>query len=157
MTPLEKLEQLGIKLHQPPKPLGAYVPAVRTGNMVYTAGQLPMVFGPDSDGKLSAKGKVPSQVSLEDAKNAARVCVINALSAVLSQVDSFDSIVRIVRLNVFVNCESDFMDQAAVANGASELLGEIFGSAGEHTRCAIGAASLPLDAPVELDIIAEVK
>ncbi len=153
MTPLEKLEQLGIKLHQPPKPLGAYVPAVRTGNIVYTAGQLPL----DSDGKLVTRGKVPSQVSLEGAKNAARVCVINALSAVLTQVDSFDSIVRIVRLNVFVNCESNFTDQALVANGVSELLGEIFGSAGGHTRCAIGASSLPLDAPVELDIIAEVK
>jgi len=155
MTPLEKLEQLGIELHEPPKPVGAYVPAVRTGNIVYTAGQLPIIFG--SDGKLSAKGKVPSIVSLEDAKTAARVCVINALSAAATQVDSFDSIVRIIRLNVFVNCDSDFTDQALVANGASELLGEIFGLDNSHTRCAVGVASLPLDAPVELDIIAEIK
>ena len=153
MTLLRKLEQLGIELREPPKPVGAYVPAVRTGNMVYTAGQLPI----NGEGELSAKGKVPSKVSLEDAKNAARVCAINALSAVLTQVNSLDSIVRIIRLNVFVNCENDFTEHAAVANGASELLGEIFGSDNGHTRCAIGAASLPLDAPVELDIIAEIK
>ncbi|MCK5114175.1 MAG: RidA family protein [Phycisphaerae bacterium] len=153
MTPQQKLEQLGIELREPAKPVGAYIPAVRVGNLVYTSGQLPM----DANGQLAATGKVPSAVSLEDAKAAARLCLTNALAAVLTQTDSIDNIVRIVRLNVFVNSEGDFTDQAAVANGASELLGEIFGTDNGHTRCAIGAAALPLDTTVELDIIAEVK
>ena len=146
----EKLEQLGIELPQGAKPVGAYVPAVRTGNLVFTAGQLPM-----RDGKLTAAGKVPTDVSLESAQAAARTAALNALAAVRGEIGSLDNVVRVVRLNVFVNSAAGFTGQAKVANGASNLLVEVFGEAGKHTRCATGAAELPLNAPVELDLTVE--
>ena len=152
MTPEQKLQSLGIELPAPAKPVGAYVPAVRTGNLVFTAGQLPM-----KDGTLTATGKVPGDVSLQDAQLAARQALLNALSALRVEAGTLENVSRIVRLNVLVNSSPGFTDQAKVANGASDLLLELFGDAGKHTRTAVGAAELPLSAPVELDITAEIS
>ena len=152
MTPEQKLQSLGIELPPTASPVGAYVPAVRTGNLVLTAGQLPM-----KNGSLTAAGKVPADVSLEDAQLAARQALLNALSALRAEIGSLDNVSRVVRLNVLVNSTTGFTDQAKVANGASDLLLEVFGDAGRHTRTAVGAAELPLNAPVELDITAEVS
>lgn len=152
MTPEQKLQSLGIELPPTAGPVGAYVPAVRTGNLVLTAGQLPL-----KDGSLTAAGKVPADVSLEDAQLAARQALLNALAALRAEIGSLDNISRVVRLNVLVNSTAGFTDQAKVANGASDLLLEVFGDAGRHTRTAVGAAELPLNAPVELDITAEVS
>ena len=147
-----KIRAMGLELPSPAKPGGVYVPAVRSGNLVFTAGQIPT-----REGRLVAAGKVATEVSLEQAQAAARQACLNALAAVRAQVGSLDDLVRMVRVNVFVNSAAGFTDQAKVANGASELLVELFGEAGRHTRCAIGAAELPLNAPVELDLIAETK
>ncbi len=152
MTAEQKLQELGLELPAVAAPVGAYVPTVQTGNLVYTSGQLPT-----KDGKLIVAGKVPAEVSLEQAHAAARQACLNALSAVRAEVGSLDRVNRVVRLNVFVNSSAGFTDQAKVANGASELLVEIFGESGKHTRCAIGVAELPLNAPVELDLIVEVS
>jgi len=151
MNPEKKLTELGLELPPAAAPVGAYVPAVRSGNLVFTAGQLPMV-----DGELTAVGKVPATVPLDTAQAAARQAALNALAAISGLVGSIDCITRIVRVNVFVNSSAGFTDQAKVANGASEMLAEVFGEAGRHTRCAIGAAELPLDAAVELDMVVEV-
>ncbi len=151
MTAEQKLRKLGIELPATPEPVGAYVPAVRAGGLVFTSGQLPI-----KDGQLIAAGKVPAEVDLDQAAAAARQACLNALSAARAEIGSLDAINRIVRLNVFVNSSAGFTDQAKVANGASELLTEIFGESGRHTRCAIGAAELPLNTPVELDLIVEV-
>ena len=147
----KRLTELGIDLPPAPKPMGSYVPAVRTGRLVFTAGQLPM-----KDGKLLAEGKVPDPVDLATAQAAARRAALNALAAIKAEIGSLDSVARIVRLNCFVNSAPGFTDQAQVANGASDALTEIFAEAGLHTRCAIGAAELPLNAAVELDLIVEV-
>ncbi len=152
MTRKQKITQLGFELPEAAAPIGSYVPALRTGNLVFTAGQIPT-----RDGKLIATGSVPTDVSLQDAQAAARQCVLNALAAVEAEIGSLDDIVRIVRLNVFVNSAPPFTDQAQVANGASDFLVEVFGDAGKHTRCAVGAAELPLGAPVELDLIVQVR
>ena len=152
MTAEQRLLDLGLELPDAPAPVGAYVPAVLAGGLVFTAGQLPML-----DGKLTAIGKVSTDVPLDQAQAAARQAALNALAAVRAQVGSLDRLTRVVRLNVFVNSSPGFTDQAKIANGASELLVEVFGQAGRHTRCAIGAAELPLNAPVELDLIAEVS
>ncbi|HAU37686.1 MAG TPA: hypothetical protein DCX07_08210, partial [Phycisphaerales bacterium] len=138
MTTETRLRELGIDLPPVAAPVGAYVPAMRAAGLVFTAGQLPL-----RDGKLIAAGKVPSDVSLEIAQASARQATLNALSAVRSVVGSLDDIARVVRVNVFVNSAAGFTDQAKVANGASELLGEIFGQSGRHTRCAVGTAELP--------------
>ncbi|MCK4274928.1 MAG: RidA family protein [Phycisphaerae bacterium] len=152
MTRKQKINRLGFELPGVAEPIGSYVPALRTGNLVFTAGQIPT-----RDGKLIAAGKVPTDVSLQEAQAAARQCVLNALAAVEAEIGSLDDIVRIVRLNVFVNSAPGFTDQAKVANGASDLLLDIFSEAGRHTRCAVGAAELPLGAPVELDLIVQIR
>ncbi len=152
MTIEARLAELNIVLPPAPAPVGAYVPAVRAGAMVYTSGQIPF-----RDGQLIAAGKVPTEVSLEAAAAAARQAALNALAVLNAEIGGLDNIARIVRVNVFVASTPGFTDQAKVANGASELLADVFGDAGRHTRCAIGAAELPLNATVELDIIAEVK
>ena len=152
MTPEQKLQSLGIELPACPRPVGAYVPAVRTGNLVLTAGQLPM-----KDGVLTATGKTPAEVSIPEAQLAAGQALLNALSALRVEAGTLDNVSRIVRLNVLVNSSPGFTDQAQVANGASDLLLELFGEAGRHTRTAVGAAELPLNAPVELDITAEIS
>ena len=151
MTPSQRLKKLGLDLPGAPQPVGAYVPAVRTGRLVYTAGQLPM-----TDGRLLATGKVPTDVSLPDAQAAARQAALNALAAVCTLAGSIDAVRRVIRLNVFVNSAPGFTDQAQVANGASDLLAAVFGDAGQHTRCALGAAELPLASPLELDLIVEI-
>jgi len=152
MNPEKKLQQLGLELPPAAEPVGAYVPTVRTGQIIFTAGQIPTLGG-----QLVAAGKVPFDVSVEKAQAAARQACLNALAAVRAEAGSLAAVTQIVRLNVFVNSTKSFVDQALVANGASDLLLEVFGPAGKHTRCAIGAAELPLDAPVELDLIVEVS
>ena len=146
----ERIEKLGIEIPTPAEPVGSYMPARRAGGLVFTSGQLPM-----KDGRLLAIGKVPVDVSLQLAQRAARQALLNALAAVRDAIGSLDAVASIVRLNVFVNSSPGFTDQAKVADGASDLLTDIFGRAGKHTRCAIGVAELPLGSPVELDIIVE--
>jgi enamine deaminase RidA (YjgF/YER057c/UK114 family) len=145
-----RLAGLGITLPEAGKPLAAYVPAVRSGNLVFTAGQLPL-----RDGRLVGSGKVGAAVSAEDAKELARVCALNALAAVGSVV-SIDEVRRVVKVLGFVASAPGFTGQPGVLNGASELLGEVFGDAGAHARSAVGVAELPLDAPVEVEIVVEV-
>jgi enamine deaminase RidA (YjgF/YER057c/UK114 family) len=145
-----RLAELGIDLPEVVAPLAAYVPAVRTGNLVYTSGQLPMVGG-----ELLQTGKVGATVSPEDAKALARVCALNALAAVHSLV-GIDSVTRVVKVVGFVASAAGFTGQPGVVNGASHLFGEIFGDEGAHARSAVGVSELPLDAPVEVEIIVEV-
>ncbi len=150
MTVSGRLAELGIELPEVVAPLAAYVPAVRTGNLVYTSGQLPM-----KGGQLPAEGKVGGEVSAEDGKALARICGLNALAAVHALV-GIDSVVRIVKVVGFVASAPGFNGQPAVINGASELMGEVFGPAGAHARSAVGVSELPLNAPVEVELIVEV-
>jgi enamine deaminase RidA (YjgF/YER057c/UK114 family) len=150
MTHSAQLARLGLKLPSVVPPVAAYVPAVQTGLLVYTSGQLPMV-----EGDLTAVGKVGAQVTAEQAKDLARTCALNALAAVDALV-GIDSVVRVVKVVGFVASAPDFTGQPGVVNGASELLGEVFGDAGRHARSAVGVAVLPLDAPVEVELIVEV-
>jgi len=145
-----RLSELGIELPEVVAPLAAYVPAVRTGNLVYTSGQLPVVAG-----KLGVTGKVGADVSAEDAKELARTCALNALAAVHALV-GIDAVVRVVKVVGFVASAPGFNGQPGVVNGASELFGEVFGDAGAHARSAVGVYELPLDAPVEVEIVVEV-
>jgi enamine deaminase RidA (YjgF/YER057c/UK114 family) len=149
--PEERLAALGLVLPVVTPPLAAYVPAVRTGNHVYTAGQLPVV-----EGQLLATGKVGAEVGASEASALARVCALNALAAAASAAGGLARIRRIVKVTGFVASAPDFTAQAQVINGASELLLEVFGEAGRHARSAVGMAVLPLDAPVEVELIAEV-
>jgi enamine deaminase RidA (YjgF/YER057c/UK114 family) len=151
-TPEERLAALGLTLPAVTRPLAAYVPAVRTGNLVYTSGQLPVV-----DGKLLATGKVGADLGTAEAAALARTCALNALAAVASLTGGLGAVVRIVKVVGFVSSDPHFTEQAQVINGASELLIEVFGEAGRHARSAIGMAVLPLDAPVEVELIAEVR
>jgi enamine deaminase RidA (YjgF/YER057c/UK114 family) len=146
----ERLGELGIELPEVVAPLAAYVPAVRTGNLVYTAGQLPIVAG-----KLTATGKVGAEVTADEAKALARLCALNALAAVDSLV-GIDSVVRVVKVVGFVASAPGFDGQPGVINGASELFGEVFGDAGAHARSAVGVSELPRNAPVEVEVIIEV-
>ena len=145
-----RLAELGVELPPVAAPVAAYVPAVRSGNVVYTSGQLPFVAG-----SLAATGKVGGDVSPEEAKAHARTCALNALAAIDDLV-GLDAVVRIVKLNGFVASAEGFTGQPAVINGASELLGEVFGDAGKHARAAVGVAELPLGAPVEVELIVEI-
>ncbi len=151
-TPQERLEALGLKLPDVVAPVAAYVPAVRTGAYVYTAGQIPLV-----DGKLPAAGKVGGDVDAEQAKELARVCALNALAAVASVTGGLSAIRRVVKVTGFVASAPGFTGQPQVVNGASELLLDVFGDAGRHARSAVGVAALPLDAPVEVELIVEVE
>jgi len=150
-SPSARLAELGIELPGVVTPLAAYVPAVRTGNLVYTSGQLPMVAG-----ELLRSGKVGATVSAEDAKALARVCALNALAAVHALV-GIDSVSRVVKVVGFVASAAGFTGQPAVVNGASQLFGDVFGEAGAHARSAVGVSELPLDAPVEVELIVEVQ
>ena len=145
-----KLAELGLTLPIAAKPVAAYVPAIKTGNIVFTAGQLPMV-----DGALSRTGKVGGEVSVEEAKKLAEVCALNALAAVETVAD-VNKILRVVRVVGYVNGVSGFTQQPAVINGASELFLHIWGEAGKHARSAVGVAELPLNAPVEVELTVEV-
>lgn len=146
-----RLQELGIQLPVAPKPVAAYVPAVRSGDLIFTSGQLPLV-----EGKLTAKGKVGGEVTPEEGYQAARTAVLNALAVVKSVAGSLDRVTRVVKATVFVASAAGFTAQPQVANGASELLQQIFGEAGQHARSAVGVAELPLDAPVEIELVVEV-
>lgn len=152
MTPEQRLEKLGIALPPAPAPVGSYVPAVRIGDLVMTSGQLPM-----RDGKLTAIGKIGEPLSLEQGAEAGRVAVLNALAHVAAQAGGLSNVQRVVRMGVFVNSSRGFTDQAKVANGASDLLADIFGDAGRHVRAAVGVNELPLDAPIEIELMVQVK
>lgn len=151
MSATAKLAELGLSLPPVPTPLAAYVPAVRTGNLVYIAGQLPM-----ADGKLLMAGKVGVEVSVEQARELAAQAALNALAAAASVGGGLDAITRIVQLTGYVACPPTFTEQPKVINGASELIGQILGAAGAHARVAIGVPVLPLDAPVEIVLVVEV-
>ena len=149
----DRLIELGMALPPVTKPVAAYVPAVVTGNLVYTSGQLPLV-----DGVMAAAGKVgdgEGLVSPETAKGLARTCALNALAAAASAIGSLDRVTRVVKVVGFVASDPSFTGQPAVVNGASEFLGEVFGDIGVHARSAVGVASLPLDTAVEVELILE--
>ena len=150
-TPEERLAQLGLAVPAVAKPVAAYVPATRSGSLVFTSGQLPTI-----DGKLSATGKVGAEVSAEEAKQLAERCALNALAAVKSEIGELSRVRRVVKVVGFVASAPGFTGQPAVINGASELLGKVFGEAGAHARSAVGVAVLPLDAPVEVELTVEI-
>jgi len=145
-----RLSELGITLPGVATPVASYVPAMTTGNLLFTAGQLPFV-----DGQLVRTGKVGTDVSASEAAELARICTLNALAAAKATLGSLDRVTRIVKVNGFVASHPDFIGQPQVLNGASEFLGEIFGDLGHHARAAVGVAVLPLDAPVEVELILE--
>ncbi len=147
----EKLEELGIKLPIPPTPAGSYVPVVRTGNLLYISGQIPM-----ENGKVIFTGKV-SDDNLETAQKSARMCAINILAQIKREVGNLDKVSKIVRLSGFVNSVPEFTQQPKVINPASDLFFEIFGDIGRHSRIAVGVASLPLDSMTEIDAIIEIS
>jgi enamine deaminase RidA (YjgF/YER057c/UK114 family) len=150
-TPEERLAELGLSVPEVAKPVAAYIPAVRSGHHVFTSGQLPM-----RDGQLMLTGKVGGEVSQEEAVECARQCGLNALAAVRAEVGELSAVKRIVKVVAFVASTPDFTGQPQVANGVSELLGEVFGEAGRHARSAVGVPVLPLDAPVEVELIVEI-
>jgi enamine deaminase RidA (YjgF/YER057c/UK114 family) len=147
----QRIIDLGFLLPETSKPLASYIPAVQSGNLVFTSGQLPMIAG-----SLAETGKVGGPVSPERAKELATVCALNALAAVKTVIGDLDKIKRIVKVVGFVSSVPEFSGQPAVVNGASEFLGEVFGEKGIHARSAVGVAVLPLDAPVEIELIVEV-
>ncbi|GBF42100.1 bifunctional translation initiation inhibitor [Leptospira ellinghausenii] len=148
----DQLNALGIQIPPVPAALAAYIPSKRSGNLVFTSGQLPLVSG-----KLRKMGKVGKDITLEEAKEEAKQCLLNALSALLLQISSLDQIKSVVKLGVYVASDENFTEQHLVANGASELVGQIFGEKGKHARFAIGVSSLPLNASVELEMTVEVE
>lgn len=150
-TPEERLASLGLSVPEVAKPVAAYIPAVRSGAHVFTSGQLPMRAG-----QLMMTGKVGGQVTQEEAVECARQCALNALAAVRAEIGELSAIKRVVKVVVFVASTPDFTAQPLVANGVSELLGEIFGEIGRHARSAVGVSVLPLDAPVEVELVVEV-
>ena len=151
MSPTAQLASLGLVLPNVPAPVAAYVNCVRSGNLLFLSGGLPI------DGDKKVIGKVPSVVSIEEAKDAARMIILNRLAIIQDEIGSLDKVKQIVALNGFVNCEPDFYNHPQVINGASELLVEIFGDKGKHSRTALGAASLPLNVSVEINLIVEIE
>lgn len=147
-----RLAEMGLALPAPPKPVAAYIPCVRTGNLVVISGQLPFAAG-----KLLATGKVPSAVDLEQAQECAKQCVLNGLAILKAELgDDLSKVAKVVRIGVFVQSENDYYDQPQVANGASQLLVDLLGPAGRHARAAVGVNALPLNAPVEVEFTFEV-
>ena len=151
MTVAERLAGLGLTLPAVAAPVASYVPAVRSGNLVWSSGQLPFV-----DGKLAATGKVGAEVDAARAQELARVCALNALAAVAAEIGDLDRVRRVVKVVGYVASGPAFFGQPGVVNGASDLLGQVFGDAGRHARSAVGVAALPLDAPVEVEVVVEV-
>jgi enamine deaminase RidA (YjgF/YER057c/UK114 family) len=151
-TPEDRIRELGLEIPEVAAPLASYVPAARSGSYVYTSGQLPIVKG-----ELVATGKVGASVDPERAAELARLCVLNAIAAVRAEVGELSRVRRIVKVVGFVASAPDFFGQPQVINGASDLLGEVFGDAGTHARSAVGVAVLPRNAPVEVELIAEVE
>ena len=150
-APEERLAELGLAVPEVAKPVAAYVPAVQSGDLVFTSGQLPM-----RSGELMVTGKVGGEVSEEEAVACAQQCALNAIAAVKAQIGDLDQVKRVVKVVCFVASAPDFTGQPQVANGASELLGTAFGDAGVHARSAVGVAVLPLDSPVEVELIVEI-
>lgn len=146
----EKLASLNITLPIPPKPAGSYIPVVRTGNLAFVSGQIPI-----KDGQVQFQGRVPTSISIEEAQKAARLCIINVLAQLKAELGTLDKILKIVRVSGFVNSSPEFYEQPKIINAASDLLFEIFGQKGQHTRIAVGVSSLPLNSAVEIDLIAE--
>lgn len=149
MRPEERLTQLGLKLPEPPKPVAAYVPCVRTGNLVFVSGQGPM-------GSRVSSGRVGAEVSVADAQEAARDTCLNGLAVLRAEIGDLANVTRVVKLTVYVASAPGFNDQPQVANGASELLQELFGDSGRHARAAVGVAELPFNIPVEIEFVFEV-
>ncbi len=147
----EKLGSLGVKLPDAPTPLAAYVPAIRSGNLIFTAGQVPV-----SEGKLLYSGKVGKDISAEEGMKAAEICALNCLSVIKKEIGDLDKIKRVVKVTVFVNSADGFTEQPKVANGASEFLVELFGDKGKHVRSAVGVNELPINAAVEIEMIIEI-
>ena len=145
-----KINQMGITIPEPVKPLAAYIPAMHVGNLVMTSGQVPI-----SGGTVKYQGKVGKDLSEEEGREAAKLCAINCLSAVKSVIGNLDKIKRVLKLTVFINSADGFTAQPKVANGASEFIGEIFGEAGKHVRSAVGVSELPLNSAVEIEMIVE--
>ena len=148
----EKIKELGFELPETAKPVAAYIPALISGDLVFTAGQIPFVKG-----ELQYKGKVGAELTLEDGQRAAEICALNCLAAIKGVIGDLNKIERIVKLTVFVNNIDGYGDQPKVANGASELVGQIFGEIGKHARSAVGVNGLPLNAPVEIEMIVKIK
>ena len=147
----EKIKELGFEFPEVAKPLAAYVPAKQVGNLVMTSGQVPVVKG-----TIKYSGKVGKDLSEEDGQKAAQICALNCLTAIKSVIGNLDKIVEVVKLTVFVASVEDFTSQPKVANGASELIGQIFGEAGKHVRSAVGVTALPMNAAVEIEMIVRI-
>lgn len=148
----EKIKELGYNLPEAARPLAAYIPAIKTGELVFTSGQVPIVGG-----ELKYAGKIGTDLTLEDGQKAAIICALNGLSAIKGVVGDLNNIEQIVKITVFVNSAIGFTDQPKVANGASEFLGSVFGDAGIHTRSAVGVSELPINSAVEIEMIVKVK
>ena len=147
-----KLKEMGVEIPEAAKPLACYIPAVKIGNMVYTAGQIPLIAG-----KLQYTGKVGAEVSVEEAYAAAKTCAINCLAAIKGVIGDLDQIEAVFKVTGFVNSAAGFNGQPKVVNGASDFLGEVFGDAGKHARSAVGVSDLPIDAPVEVEVVVKLK
>ena len=146
----EKLKELGIEIPTPPNPAGSYIPVVTTGNLAFVSGQIPM-----KEGKVVFEGKVPENQSVDSARDAAKICIINGLSQLKANLGSLDKITKFVRISGFINSSPDFTEQPKVINAASDLLVEVFGDMAKHSRIAVGVSSLPLNSTVEIDMIVE--
>jgi enamine deaminase RidA (YjgF/YER057c/UK114 family) len=146
----DKLKELSIEIPTPPSPAGSYIPVVTTGNLAFVSGQIPM-----KEGKVVFEGKVPEIQSLDSARNAAKICIINGLAQLKANLGSLDKITKFVRISGFVNSSPDFTEQPKVINAASDLLVEIFGDMAKHSRIAVGVSSLPLNSTVEIDMVVE--
>ena len=146
----DKLRQLSIKIPMPPKSAGSYIPVVITNNLAFVSGQIPM-----REGKVVFEGKVPNVQSLDSAREAARICIVNGLAQLKANLGSLDKITKFVRISGFVNSNPEFYEQPKVINAASDLLIEIFGDMAKHSRIAVGVASLPLNSTVEIDMVVE--
>jgi enamine deaminase RidA (YjgF/YER057c/UK114 family) len=152
MSPEDKLKELGIKLPEAPKPLGSYVPSVQIGNVFYLSGMLPLI-----NGKLIRTGRVGESVSLDEAREDAKTATINALSVLKSSIGNLDKVKRCIKISGYIASAPDFTEQPKVLNAASDLIFEVFGEAGRHTRAAVGVNVLPLNSPVEIEFIFEVS
>ena len=146
----ERLKELSIEIPIPPSPAGSYIPIITTGNLAFVSGQIPM-----KEGKVVFEGKVPENQSMDSAREAAKICIINGLAQLKANLGSLDKITKFVRISGFVNSNSDFVEQPKVINAASDLLVEVFGDMAKHSRIAVGVASLPLNSTVEIDMIVE--
>lgn len=147
----DKIKELGYELPEAPKPLAAYIPALIVNDLVFTAGQLPSIKG-----ELKFKGKIGAELSIEEGAKAAEICALNCLSVIKSVVGNLDKIEQVIKLTAFVNSADYFIDQPKVANGASELLSKIFGNKGKHVRSAVGVNELPLNAPIEIEMVVRI-